>query len=208
MVNTTLLELYLGHNRTGCTGASSLARSLVKNTTLSALGLGSNKIGDRGAKAIADVVSEHNRSMTKLELQSNCIGQEGMIALANAMLSNWTLTSFTAMDNLEDQECYQQLPRRNIFRSPPMARTAHKSMIPAQLSVNNDPQLCSTKADETLERRNRLRHGWLMHQRRPNPGGDSNEAELWRRLCDMPEDAFRLVVRHAVPVPQRLRPQL
>jgi len=227
--NQSLTELYLGMNRTMDKGARSLADALRRNASLLALGLGSNKIGNDGASEIADAIGYHNRSLMKLELQSNSIGELGMVALADAMLSNTSLTTFTCMDNLEDQERYDQPSshlslspgvshQRSIFRAPPLARTEHRRSIATQITVNMDRSKMLVKEAKNKNSRNGLRFSWLSvytlgHRHRVAAGDPcactvkTSITKLYLdRLRAVPEDAFRLIVQHAVPVPacQRL----
>ena len=90
----------------------------------------------------------HNRTLVKLELQSNEIGAKGTSRLAWALQENTSLRSFTLQDNLEDKEAYAAprgppprvagLAKAAMFRTPRMARTKARQIVMQQLAINAD----------------------------------------------------------------------
>ncbi|MFO1021448.1 MAG: hypothetical protein U0903_12240 [Planctomycetales bacterium] len=97
---TSLPGLYLNVNRIGDSGACALAEMLSENQNLLELGLASNGIGPCGV-ALANALKTHqglrslelgfSRSTRALHCQGNCLGDEGAIALADALKQNRTL---------------------------------------------------------------------------------------------------------------------
>ena len=53
MLNTTLVELNLSHNKIGDQGARKLAKFLIKNKILTHLNLASNSIGYDGSRYLS-----------------------------------------------------------------------------------------------------------------------------------------------------------
>ena len=112
--NSTLTHLNLHCNMISHIGAEALARGLQSNNVLEYLDLSINFIGDRGAIALARVL-ESNRTLTYLDMgifgenmegipdffrpssdfddvRSECIGESGASAIAQALRSNCSLT--------------------------------------------------------------------------------------------------------------------
>ncbi len=79
-------------------GLQKILSRLEKNDkSLTKLNLWGNGIGDQGAKAIADVL-ETNTTLTKLDLWGNGIGDEGAQAIADVLETNTTLTKLDLTD--------------------------------------------------------------------------------------------------------------
>ena len=94
--NTTLTYLDLSNYAGGCepigpSGASALARALLKNSTLKCLVLLFNSIRDSGALAFADALLS-NSSLTQLDLTRNGISGLGTEAICKALQSNHVMT--------------------------------------------------------------------------------------------------------------------
>ena len=94
--NATLTYLDLSNDPDWCeqigpSGASALARALLKNSTLKCLVLASNSIKDSGALAFADAL-QTNSSLTQLDLFENDIGDLGTEAICKALQSNHVMT--------------------------------------------------------------------------------------------------------------------
>ncbi|XP_044178772.1 protein NLRC3-like [Acropora millepora] len=94
--NTTLTYLNLTNASQWCeeigpSGASALARALLKNSTLKCLVLGSNSIRNSGAVAFADAL-QTNSTLTQLDLCENDIGDLGTEAICKALQSNHVMT--------------------------------------------------------------------------------------------------------------------
>ena len=79
-------------------GLQKILSRLEKNDkSLTKLNIWGNGIGDQGAKAIADVL-ETNTTLTKLDLWGNGIGDEGAQAIADVLEINTTLTKLDLTD--------------------------------------------------------------------------------------------------------------
>ena len=94
--NTTLTYLDLSNYAGGCepigpSGASALARALLKNSTLKCLVLVMNSIRDSGALAFAGALLT-NSSLTQLDLTRNGISGLGTEAICKALQSNHVMT--------------------------------------------------------------------------------------------------------------------
>ena len=94
--NATLTYLDLSNDPDWCeqigpSGASALARALLKNSTLKCLVLASNSIKDSGALAFADAL-QTNSSLIQLDLFENDIGDLGTEAICKALQSNHVMT--------------------------------------------------------------------------------------------------------------------
>ena len=101
--NTTLSYLNLSNDPDWCeqispSGASALARALLKNSTLKCLVLGSNFIRDSGARAFADALQK-NSSLTQLDVSENDIGDLGTEAICKALQSNHVMTHLILSSN-------------------------------------------------------------------------------------------------------------
>lgn len=95
-VNNVLEELDLGHNyaveildvsQRAITdeGAKMIASALHNNTGLKKLVLWSNLIGDQGALALADALKHNVTTLEYLDLSNNLIGDVGALALGEAL---------------------------------------------------------------------------------------------------------------------------
>jgi hypothetical protein len=91
--NTTLVELYLDHNRLNCKTAMALAHGLRHNRTLLVLQLNSNRIGDVGGQALGMALRD-NATLTTLSLLRNYypLGALTGQAFHHALYYNVTLT--------------------------------------------------------------------------------------------------------------------
>ena len=95
-LNNVLEELDLGHNyaveildvsQRAITdeGAKMIASALHNNTGLKKLVLWSNLIGDQGALALADALKHNVTTLEYLDLSNNLIGDVGALALGEAL---------------------------------------------------------------------------------------------------------------------------
>ena len=91
-------------------GASALARALLKNSTLKCLVLGSNFIRDSGARAFADALQK-NSSLTQLDVSENDIGDLGTEAICKALQSNHVMTHLILRSNTIDDSGVEALAR-------------------------------------------------------------------------------------------------
>jgi len=98
--NATLINLNLECNKIGISGAEVLASYLMvrSQNTVKSLGLSFNFIGDDGAIAIAEAI-KCNTSLCHLSLKNNNIGPIGLKAIADALECNSTLESISIFGN-------------------------------------------------------------------------------------------------------------
>lgn len=90
-VNNKLRELYLGSNNLEDDSGVEIVRSLRTNTILTRISFSDNKLGERTAKEIAEVLKT-NRSLTYLNISNNNLGDSGE-DIANAIKENTSLTN-------------------------------------------------------------------------------------------------------------------
>jgi hypothetical protein len=76
--------------------------TLKMNTSVTCINLGYNAIGDEGAVALADALKV-NTSVTNLALYNNVIGDEGAAALAHALQVNTSMTCVNIDRNTTDK---------------------------------------------------------------------------------------------------------
>jgi hypothetical protein len=89
-------------------GARAIARALEDNKTLERLDLSHNRIGDEGAIAFAEALKK-NKSLKKLGLSHNKIGDPGVKALAKSLLENTTLETLFLGNNKIQQAGTKEL---------------------------------------------------------------------------------------------------
>ncbi len=99
--NNSLVSLSMKGVSLGDAMTSELARVLSKITTLQTLCLSTNRIENEGANQIATcLLAAPGSSLNSLDLSLNHIGDEGGIALANAIATNASLGSLDLSDNV------------------------------------------------------------------------------------------------------------
>jgi len=96
-VNATLTSLDVGYNDLNEETALSIVRIERQRNKLTTLGLACCEIGPTGAKEIAEWVSVS--ALTDLNLMWNQIGDEGAIAIGEALRVNASLTSLDLANN-------------------------------------------------------------------------------------------------------------
>ena len=87
MFSTPLKSLSIGQNKLGDEGVSVLCESLKTNTTLEKLDIKGgyqDRLGASGAKIIAEMLKV-NTPLKSLNLYLNGIGNEGAVAIAEAL---------------------------------------------------------------------------------------------------------------------------
>lgn len=101
--SSSLVRLSLRHSAIRDFGCRLLADSFAKNQTLESVNLESNRIGVSGAEALASyLIITKGRGLISLKLSYNEIGNEGCIALAEALTTNTTLKELTMKSNKID----------------------------------------------------------------------------------------------------------
>jgi Ran GTPase-activating protein (RanGAP) involved in mRNA processing and transport len=94
--NSTLLKIDLSRCNLGDGSLSSLAQTLgSRNTTLQKLAVGGNAIASTGVGVLVEMM-EQSHNITDLDLQRNCVGDEGAIRLARS-LGNCALPALTSL---------------------------------------------------------------------------------------------------------------
>lgn len=90
--NTNLRVLYLGSNNITNEGAKYLAEMLKTNRTLNRLYLFENTIGDHGVQLLAEALTRHNQSVTHIDFSGNRLENDATInALINMIKCNHSL---------------------------------------------------------------------------------------------------------------------
>ena len=90
--NSTMMGLYLSNNSISDAGAVALSQALHHNSTMKELDLSNNSISDAGAVALAQAL-HHNSTLISLWLHgNNAIGEEGTLALIEALTVNTSIT--------------------------------------------------------------------------------------------------------------------
>ncbi|NXN78183.1 LRC34 protein, partial [Bombycilla garrulus] len=101
--NSTLKYLDLSCNNIICDGVKFLGELLKKNRTLKILDLDANRIEDVGAFYLSEALAMQNRSLEVLSVVKNNITGKGLVALAQAMQSNMTLSHIYIWGNKLDR---------------------------------------------------------------------------------------------------------
>ncbi|NXO90715.1 LRC34 protein, partial [Certhia brachydactyla] len=101
--NSSLRYLDLSCNNIICDGVKFLGELLKKNQTLAILDLGANRIEDVGAIYLSEALATQNKGLRALSIVSNNITGEGLVALAEAMQSNMTLSHIYIWGNKLDK---------------------------------------------------------------------------------------------------------
>ncbi|XP_066412645.1 leucine-rich repeat-containing protein 34 isoform X1 [Molothrus aeneus] len=101
--NSTLRYLDLSCNNIICDGAKFLGELLRKNQTLEILDLDANRIEDVGAIYLSEALATRNRTLKALSIVNNNITGKGLVALAQAMHSNMTLSHIYIWGNKLDR---------------------------------------------------------------------------------------------------------
>ena len=78
--------------------SSMIASILMQNKTVTKLNLSSNQIGDDGIKKIANALGVNN-TLQNLDVSKNGIGNQGVESLANALIVNKTLKNLNVSNN-------------------------------------------------------------------------------------------------------------
>ena len=104
--NKTLTYLNLNSNKMSRDGALAISKLLRINHTLAVLDIGNNRIESAGAKYLSGALIEENRSLTTLVVVNNQIEGDGLVAIADAVENNPTLTNVYIWGNtLSDEAC-------------------------------------------------------------------------------------------------------
>jgi len=77
---------------------------LVNKTKLRTLGLSNNMIGIGGARELASVCIADLVSLTRLSMESNLIGNDGLLAISNALVNNTSLKEIFLYNNDLDDD--------------------------------------------------------------------------------------------------------
>mmetsp|Transcript_9077 Transcript_9077/g.26753 ORF Transcript_9077/g.26753 Transcript_9077/m.26753 type:complete len:699 (+) Transcript_9077:95-2191(+) len=96
-VNSSLTSLDMNRNAISAIGAYALGSSVAVNTTLKELNLRANMLEDEGAQRLATAL--RSRSLLKLDLCDNGIGDPGCTAIAKALRGNGPLAELRLSEN-------------------------------------------------------------------------------------------------------------
>jgi len=106
----SIVSLNLDCNKIGVAGAEGLASYLISQATskgqgggLRSLRLSYNVVGNQGAIALAEALVV-NKQLLELTLKNNSIGEAGLIALGNALCKNNTLKRLAVFGNEFDSD--------------------------------------------------------------------------------------------------------
>ena len=77
---------------------------LVNKVKLQTLGLSNNMIGRGGSKEIAQVCLSELKCLTRLALESNLIGNDGLEAISQALADNQSLVEIFLYNNDLDDD--------------------------------------------------------------------------------------------------------
>ena len=102
--HTSLKELYLFANKIEQEGAPFISAMIQNKTLLSCIGLSNNKLGQQGAIEIAESGLEGKRGLTKISIENNCIGNQGLKALSLALNNCTQIQEFYLYNNEIDDE--------------------------------------------------------------------------------------------------------
>lgn len=89
-------------------GARALAEAMKETRTVRKLELASNMLGDGGVKVLADAIKE-TKTVTSVYLVQNLVGDEGARALAEAIKESGTVTSLNLTLNFVGDEGVKSL---------------------------------------------------------------------------------------------------
>jgi Ran GTPase-activating protein (RanGAP) involved in mRNA processing and transport len=99
-----LTDLNLYSNDINSEGAKVIAGLLSDKVNLKCLGLSNNYIGHGGAREIAAVCQDSLFGLTRLSLESNLIGNMGLMGLSKALIENETLEEIYLYNNEVDDD--------------------------------------------------------------------------------------------------------
>jgi len=146
--NPQLIQLGLADNAIGDSGVVSLvnALKLTNNRIFPAFNLPGNVIGDKGCSAIADFCAKNN-TVLSVVLDHNLIGDDGLIALAAAMLSSeFNVSSISLSNNQLSSKSISTLPEAimalkvplelDLSDNPLLTRKALSVLLKANISVS------------------------------------------------------------------------
>ena len=108
MDNQALTDISLYSNEIDAEGAQLIAQMLINKAKLKTLGLSNNIIGIGGARELAQVCLEHLQSLTRLALESNLIGNQGLEAVSRAMVDNTPLKEIFLYNNDLDDDTMRE----------------------------------------------------------------------------------------------------
>jgi hypothetical protein len=97
--NQQCINLKLVGSQITASGASILADALFNNKTLKRLSLWNNQVGDRGVQSLSNALSANDNLLKKLDLSQNDITDEGARYLAQMLKTNRILTHLSLSNN-------------------------------------------------------------------------------------------------------------
>ena len=97
--NKSIRHLKLDHNDIGSAGVKELAQGLRSNKNLESLSMQYCNIDKEGSRSLFEVVIFQQSVMTELNLQGNCLRDDGTISLLRGLSAAKTLTRIILADN-------------------------------------------------------------------------------------------------------------
>jgi Ran GTPase-activating protein (RanGAP) involved in mRNA processing and transport len=110
-MNTALTSLSLERNKLGSSSIQILFDMLASNKTIAILDLSDNAIDDVGAKVIATCLEENSTTLTDLNLNGNCICEDGLVLISRSLEVNKGLTKLDIGGNSFGKEGIRELAK-------------------------------------------------------------------------------------------------
>jgi Ran GTPase-activating protein (RanGAP) involved in mRNA processing and transport len=99
-LNISMREMDIRWNNIRGAGAAAIGEALKMNSTMEVLSASWNGFGNKGAEALAEALSYEKTALRSIDLSSNSIGDEGGVAMKQAMKVNCSLYSLQLNGNL------------------------------------------------------------------------------------------------------------
>lgn len=97
--HTALKELYLFANKIETEGSVYISAIIKNKEQLQCLGLSNNKLGSGGAEEIANKGLRGKRFMTKISIENNVIGNNGLCAISQALMEGNQMSELYLYNN-------------------------------------------------------------------------------------------------------------
>jgi hypothetical protein len=169
------LEVFnLAYNEIGPVGARSMAHHLrdEHSSTLRTLILESNHLGDEGAICIADSLKA-NTTLIFLDLRYNEIRKDGLMGLRDALIEDNKTLEFLLLEEEDDSHCHP------LQTKPPRRRPGH-TLRPSRLLLKNTKRHCSC---ERCKIRAEIDYYLALNRAGRHSFGDVRvSASLWPRI--------------------------
>jgi len=122
-----------------------LASAVEKNTHLQVLLIANCSVGTECAKKYAEIL-KHNKSLTQLNMETNRIEKDGIVAIADALKVNstlkelWLTNQYSPMGNQAESALAQSLENNNsiVRLSATMRDTGSRNTLDRCISRNKE----------------------------------------------------------------------